>query len=228
MTLFSSGSRCHHTSHRNLCADNPPSVSFTVLINMKWKNLSRIIFWLQRLSDWVRISSEPCLTERSISNCYVSWETQTLQFANICSYLVYTHIIIEKLKYLSRSRDAVLSQYLLRFIDFSFNLPHFTVAAQLCGNKTSSVQKSLKPRQTLCSFSPPFCSTVADKWAASGENRAEEHNLGVEGAVVPQQQPHGIRGQVLREGKNPAFTTPPPLLIQLGHPSFGVTLLSHF
>lgn len=79
-------------------------------------------------------------------------ETQTLQFADICIYLVSTNIIIEKLKYLSRSKDEVLSQYLLRFIDFSFNLLHFTVAAQLCVNKTSSVQKSLKPRQTSVLF----------------------------------------------------------------------------
>lgn len=47
----------------------------------------------------------------------------------------------------------------------------------------------------------PLCSTIADKWVASGEDRAEEHNFGVEGAVLPKQQPHWIWGQILWEGK---------------------------
>lgn len=45
-------------------------------------------------------------------------------------------------------------------------------------------------------------SSIPDQWAASGEDRAEEHNFGVEGALLPKQQPHWIWGQILREGKS--------------------------
>lgn len=38
----------------------------------------------------------------------------------------------------------------------------------------------------------PLSSAVSDQRAASGEDRAEEHNPGVEGAVLPQQQPHRV------------------------------------
>lgn len=56
--------------------------------------------------------------------------------------------------------------------------------------------------QLILSLSPlPLRSTISNKWAPGGEDRTEEHNAGVEAAVLPEQQPHWIRGQVLREGK---------------------------
>lgn len=48
-------------------------------------------------------------------------------------------------------------------------------------------------------------STISDQWAASWEDRAEEHNAGVEGALLPQQQPHWIWGQILWEGNYCCF-----------------------
>lgn len=154
-------------------------------------------------------------------------ETQTLQFANICIYLVYTKIIIEKLKYLCWSKDVVLSQYRLRFIDFSFNLPHFNVAAQLCGNKTSSVQKSLKPRQTsvlflLLSAAPSLISELRAE-------KIEQKSI----TLVWREPSYPNSSRTEYEVKyfekvKPCFRQPPPLLMQLCHPSFGFTLLYHF
>lgn len=46
-----------------------------------------------------------------------------------------------------------------------------------------------------------ICSPVSDQWAASGEDRAEEHHSGVEKTLLPQQQPHRIWSQVLWEGE---------------------------
>jgi len=56
------------------------------------------------------------------------------------------------------------------------------------------------------SSSPPLflCSAVFDQRAASREDRAEEHHLGVAGAILPERQPHRVRSQVLREGKRSA------------------------
>lgn len=145
MKLFSPVSRRRHSRHRNLGADNSPPLPFTILINMKWKNLSRIIFLVFVLG---------CLFRRS---------------------------------------DAAVSA--VTVLHTGGSPPHLAVTAQL------SVEIFRISKTNLSSFCPPFCSTVADKWAEGRENRAEEHNLGVEGAVVPQQQPHRIRGQILREGK---------------------------
>lgn len=71
---------------------------------------------------------------------------------------------------------------------------------------SSSPFSSLLPSPT----SLPICSAIADQCTAGREDRAEEHHPGVEGALVPQQQPHRVWSQILWEGEAHCYITTRP------------------
>ena len=144
--------------------------------------------------------------------------THTFRQRNVLSVVRWSRLLWRVL-FLKR-----LCTYIIAFLQDSSSwqnsvysdLDLFPCTVQLCTTTTTTVfilNETGDPKNSsliLFSLFSPICSAIADQRAASREDRAEEHNPGVEGALVPEQQPHRVRSQILWEGKTWCYITTCP------------------